>query len=235
MGYSLSWAALKNGTLETICSACNLRPTGEREKFPESKVVAADISTGWHVVLYNRYEVDDQVLAKLSTGGEVVSCFVEDHVMFSSASGWVHGKQVWRIFHDCEKGRYHLDVAGTPPAALAEIQNRLVEEQKAAGGEKADVDYIYEIPAELAKTLTSFRHDEDFQGADGDVYQALESTSTIARLTSIFRGSKKSSVIALLFFAILFSPVLFVATLIAVPFIRTQRLVRKFRGKRIDA
>jgi hypothetical protein len=235
MGYSLSWAARRNGTLETICSSCGLRATGKREETPESNIVSAEIPSGWQVVLYNRSEVDNQVLARLSAEGEVVSCFVEDHVMFSSASGWEHGNQVWRVFHDCEKGRYHLEIAGTPPAALAEIQKRLTEKQDAAGGERADVGYICDIPAELAKALTSFRHDEDIQDADGDVYKVLESTSTIARLTSIFRGSKKSSVIVLLFFAIVFSPVLLVAALIAVPLIGAQRLVRKFRGKRIHA
>src|SRR5438445_413287 len=133
-------AALNDGTLEMICSAGNLRPTGVRERFPKSKVVAAEIPTGWHLVLYNRSEVDDQVLAKLSAEGEVVSCFVEDHVMFISASGWTRGKQVWKGFHDCEKERYHLETAGTAPVVLADIQKRLAEKQDAAGGERADVD-----------------------------------------------------------------------------------------------
>lgn len=239
MGYALSWAAQRNGTLETICSSCNLRPTGEREEIPESNVVSAEIPSGWQLVLYNRAEIDDQLLAKLSAGGEVVSCFVEDHVMFSSASGWVHRKQVWKVFHDCEKGRYHLEIAGAPPPALADVQKRLIEKQDAAGGDKADVDYIYDIPAELAKTLTGFRHDEDIQGGNGDVFLVLESAdltevrrSLVARLTSIFKGSNKSSVIVLLFFLILLSPVLLLAALISFPFIWTRRLVMKLRGKR---
>ena len=64
MGYSLSWAAVKNGTIETICAACNLRRTGQREEIPESKIVAAEIPTGWHLALYNTHEIDDHMLAK---------------------------------------------------------------------------------------------------------------------------------------------------------------------------
>lgn len=240
MGYSLSWAAVRNGTLETVCSSCNLRQTGKREEIPESDVASAEIPGGWQLVLYNKNEVDDQMLKKLSAEGEVVSCFVEDHVMFSSASGWVHGKQTWKVFHDCEKGKYHLEIAGTPPAALANIRNRLTEKQDAAGGEKADVDYIYDIPAELAKALTGFRHDEDIQGTAGNVYQVLESTVTAdgwkslaARLASILRGSSRSSVILLLAFTILLSPVLLVAALISIPLIWVQRLVQKVRVKRV--
>jgi hypothetical protein len=81
--------------------------------------------------------------------------------MFSSASGWNRGKQIWRVLHDCEKGRYHLEITGTALAALADIRKRLTEAQNADGGEKADGDHIYDIPAELARTLTDFRHDQD--------------------------------------------------------------------------
>jgi len=195
MGYSLSWAAVKNGTLEMICSAGSLRSTGQREEVPESNVVAAAIPTSWYAVLYNHSEISDQLLAKLSAGGEVVSCFVEDHVMYSSASGWTRGKQLWKVLHDCEKGRYHLEVTGTPPIGLADIQKRLTETQNDAGGERADVNHIYEIPAELAKALTGFRHDEDVPSMDGDVYQVLEPLNTdllkkglLSRLASVFKG-----------------------------------------------
>lgn len=210
MGYALSWAALKNGTLEAICSACNLRPTGETEKFPKSRVVATEIPTGWQLVLYNRREIDDQILAKLSAAGEVVSCFVEDHVMFSSASGWNRGNQVWKVFHDGERGRYHSDIVGAPPAVLADVQKRLTEKQEEAGGEKADVDYIYDIPAELAKALTGFRHDEDVQSITGDPYQVLEATiggpkSLIARVVTIFKGSSTSSLFVLVVLTIILS------------------------------
>lgn len=236
MGYSLSWAALKNGTLETICAACNLRPTGVQEEIPESKIVAAEISRGWHVVLYNRCEVDDHVLANLSAGGEVVSCFVEDHVMFSSASGWNRGNQAWKVFHDSEKGRYHLEIVGAPPSVLADVKKRLTEKQEEAGGEKADVDYIYDIPAELAKALTGFRHDEDIQGPIEGAYRVLEAAiggkkSLVARLVTMFKGSSTSSALILLVFAIVLLPVLLVAALIYFPLIWTWKLVRKFRNK----
>jgi hypothetical protein len=35
------------------------------------------------------------------------------------------------------------------------------EAQRAAGGDDADVDYIFEIPLKLAKELVGFKHDED--------------------------------------------------------------------------
>lgn len=65
MGYSLSWAAVKDGTLPMICDACNLRPTGEREEVAESGIDVVEIPGGWYPVLFNRRKTDDQLLARL--------------------------------------------------------------------------------------------------------------------------------------------------------------------------
>jgi hypothetical protein len=174
MGWSLSWVALKGGNLQTVCSALGLRVTGKREESAESKIVGAELPTGWYVVQFNRTEMEDRELARLSRSGEVVYCFVEDHVMVSWASGWREGNKVWSVLHDCEKGLFHLDIKGEAPAELKGIAERLIAEQQAAGGEKADVDHVYDAPAELAKKLTGYRHDQDMPGLTGDVFEILE-------------------------------------------------------------
>jgi hypothetical protein len=51
MGCSLSSAAVKDGTLQMICDACDLRSTGEREEVAESSIDAVEISGGWYPVL----------------------------------------------------------------------------------------------------------------------------------------------------------------------------------------
>jgi hypothetical protein len=174
MGFALHWAALKGGNFDSICSVFNLRKTGRREELYESDIVGVDLPTGWCLVLFNRQTIEDELVQKLSSFGEVVSCSVEDHVMFSTACGWRNQGPIWSVTHDCEKGRFHLEAEGVVPAALESIQNTLVAKQKAAGGEKADVDYIYDIPAELAKELTGFRHDQDIPGMSGDAFEVLE-------------------------------------------------------------
>ena len=178
MGWSLSWAALKGGDLQTVCSALSLRATGKREEIAESSIVGAQLPTGWYMVQFDRSEMEDRVLAHLSRSGEVVCCFIEDHVMVSWASGWREGSKVWSVVHDCEKGRFHLDIKGEAPAKLKGIAERLIAEQQAAGGEKADVDHVYDVPAELAKELTGYRHDQDIPGVSGDVFEALERRSS---------------------------------------------------------
>jgi hypothetical protein len=192
MGFALHWAALKGGNLESICSVFKLRPTGRREEIPESDIVGAELPTGWCLVLLNRQTIKDELLQEFSISGEVVSCFVEDHVMFSYASGWKGGNHVWSVTHDCEKGRFHLEMQGVVPASLEGIRNNLIAQQKEAGGEKADVDYVYDTPAELAKELTGFRHDEDMPGMSGEVFHVLERAKETADKSSIWSSFKRT-------------------------------------------
>jgi len=193
MGYSLSWAALKKGSQQTACAVLGLRTTGKREEIPESKIDGAALPTGWYVIQFNRTEMGDREFARLSRSGEVVCCFVEDHVMVSWASGWREGKKVWSVVHDCEKGRFHLDIKGEAPAALEGITERLMAEQRAAGGEKAEVDHVYDVPAEIAKALTGYRHDER-SGLTGEVFEVLERESALGKLFGGFGRRNTSDV-----------------------------------------
>ena len=175
MGYSLSWAALKGGTLEMICDATGLVSTGKFEEIAESEFVAAALPTFWYLFLWNGNEIPDEILKRLSACGKVVNCYVEDHVMLTSASGWIAGKQLWRVEHyGGEKGILHLETEGNLPNQIGPIRDKYFAQQESAGGAHVDVDYVYEIPAELARALTGFRHDLDVPGITIQPYEILE-------------------------------------------------------------
>ena len=87
--------------------------------------------------------------------------------MFSSAFGFSDGAFRWKVAHDSDEGVYHLDVEGAPPATFDGIAARMRAEQ-AEDDEKArqrptsmSVDFIWDIPVELANSLCRYRHDED--------------------------------------------------------------------------
>ena len=178
MGYALSWAAVRGGSADAVHTILELDLTGAREEVPESKVVGVGLPTGWYLVMFNRNAIKAKFLERLSLLGEVVYCFVEDHVMLSVASGWLAGGLRWSVTHDCEKGRFHLQVEGQPPPNFDVIRDRLIAQQNAEGGEKSDTDYIYDIPAELARELTGFRHDQDIPGMSGEIFQVLQTTKS---------------------------------------------------------
>ena len=94
--------------------------------------------------------------------------------MFSSVTGWKAGDALWSVTHDCEKGKAHLEVEGPVPLQLAGIQNKLLADQAAEGGEEGEVDFLFDAPIQLAKELTGFRFDEDVPGVSRDLFVVLE-------------------------------------------------------------
>ena len=76
--------------------------------------------------------------------------------MVSSAANWKDGVQVWSVTHDTQQGDRHLDVQGALPVAFPAIRDRLTEEQQKDDG----VDFIFNIPVDLAKEMTGYSHEE---------------------------------------------------------------------------
>lgn len=182
MGFSLSWIAVKNSTPEAVCDRLSLRVTGERGN-PDSPLSAASLPGGWYLVISDHDEqrlTDPKTLAGLSTLGEVVACYVEEHVMISSAELWRDGQRVWTVNHDAQTGMDHLSAEGNLPPQFAEIRASLQAAQKADGGNKSEVDHIFEIPVELAFSITGYRYDSFPTGVSDDDFVGLESTKAAA-------------------------------------------------------
>lgn len=183
MSYSQSWLAVRGKQPAAVLEALGLRVTGTREEIAESPIVGAELPSGWYLVVAGRSGhglMLDQTVQRLSAGCEIVTCDVEEHVMVSVATGWKEGQRVWSVTHDAQRDMGHLQVEGELPATFASIRDRLRSEQQTAGGSKADVDYIFDIPVELAQTLTGYRHDADIPGAGAAPFEVLVETSSSA-------------------------------------------------------
>lgn len=171
MGYSLSWLAVKGMPAQAIRDRLGFRPTGEREEFPESELSAAHLPNGWYVIVSDHTEqvASEDELQKLSASGcELVTCFVEEHVMVSAATGWKDGRKIWSISHESPKGQRHLDVQGEPPLEFPKIRDTWVAKTDPG------VDYIFEIPVAVAASVAGYRYDRSVPGLSGDVFEVLE-------------------------------------------------------------
>lgn len=165
MGWSSSWVAIQGGVETEILEHLGLVETGQ-EVQPGTRSAPfswAELPQGWVVVFSEDFEwASSNRVLELSRFGLTVGCQFEDKVaMTSSICAARDGVELWRVFHDNEASIYRLDVTGEPPVALAAIRGRLFEEQEKAGGEDAGVDYVHEIPFELAQAVCGYRHDED--------------------------------------------------------------------------
>jgi hypothetical protein len=186
----MSWAAVRGSTPHAVHGALALRGTGKREEIPDSDITGAELPSGWYLVASNHDGLrltQDAVLERLSRLGEVIVCFVEEHVMCSFAAGWRDGQRVWFVYHNAQSGVESLDVQGLPPAAFVAIRDQLRAQQAAAGGKLADVDYIFDVPVALAHSLTGYRHDHDVSGMPKDAFEVLVSSSATLERRSWWR------------------------------------------------
>ena len=169
MGMSLSFLAVKGPSPDEVQRRLGLSDTGTiagEWDYPRPKIRGASLPDGWYLVLLDdaddRFVMEDEILARLSRGCEVVACRLSESVMASGCLGWQDGAKLWEVTHeDDEEDPNHLAVEGTPPAAFEAIAARMRAKQEEADGGDPEmaVDYIWEIPIELAHALCRYRHD----------------------------------------------------------------------------
>jgi len=168
MGIGQSFLAVKGKAPDEIHRTLGLADSGVvagEWDYPRPAVRGAALPDGWYLVLLkdvdHRFVNSDDILERLSQGCEILGRQVEEHCMVSTAFAFNDGTFRWKVVHDPDEGEHHLDVEGTPPAAFDEIAARMrakqAEEDKK---EEPMVDFIWEIPIELANSLCRYRHDE---------------------------------------------------------------------------
>jgi hypothetical protein len=169
MGIALSFLAVKGLAPEAIHRTLGLSDTGivaGEWDYPRPDVRGATLPDGWYLILLkdadHRFVMEEEIPAQLSQGGEVVACRLSESVMASACLGWKDGAKLWEVEHESdEEDPNHLAVEGTPPAAFEEIASRMRAKQaeEDSGDPEMAVDYIWEIPIELANSLCRYRHD----------------------------------------------------------------------------
>ena len=163
MGYAISWIAFKDKTAAQTAELLALSPTGEYEEMPESMFSGVLLDNEWYVVVINDYAhefVRERTLQRVSATAEVVAAAIEEHVMFSSAESWKNGNLIWKVTHASESGPRHLEEHGTLPERYLSVKERLLAAQQREDEGAREVDYVFDLPLELAEAIVGFKHDK---------------------------------------------------------------------------
>lgn len=166
MGFAISWIAFKDKTVAQTAGILSLAPAGDFEQEPESLFSGVQPNTRWSVVFINEFghrSVSQRSLQRVSEHSEVVAVNVEEHVMFSSAECWKTGKLLWKVSHEAESGPYNLEEQGDHPQQYVAIKERLLAEQQHEDQGERQVDFVFDIPLELADAIVGFKHDRIIQ------------------------------------------------------------------------
>src|SRR5882672_2573469 len=177
MGYSIAWLAAQGRPPQSLLAELDLRPTGEAGEYPDDPMVGAPLAGGWYLLVARGCDhrmISDQVLKTLSRRCRVIDCSIEEHVMFSSAALWENGERVWSVSHQGDEKLHDLSASGALPDFFASVRDELLAKQAAEGGEEAGVDYVFEIPLELARRITGFAHDSA-ASVEIDRFEVLDS------------------------------------------------------------
>ena len=176
MGVSISWLAVKDMEPEAVHKQLGLLSSREFDSDPKHPFLGRLLPSGWYLVVANRCDhpiVLDEMLSAISVHSRVVAATVEEHVMSCSSTSWWNGQLEWRVQHEADKGVTHLQVSGTPPDDLETLRQGALARQLCHDDEPG-VDYIFDVPLDLAKRVVGFRHDESEPGPELEYFEILK-------------------------------------------------------------
>jgi hypothetical protein len=156
----VSWLAVKDVPPPDVLDFLSFEETGQ-EVLPgarEDEFCCQEMPDGWFVVFSEDVMwAKPKKILEVSQLGLVVGCQFEDKVEMTSMSMAARdGVELWSVFHNTKGSHLRLDVTGEPPAAFEEIRQRLFREQAEADSAGTSVDYIHDIPTELAAAVCGY-------------------------------------------------------------------------------
>ena len=175
MGFSLAWFAAQGIDGDTFLERAGFTDTGEVDEYFEQDHSGGELPGGWYVIVTSDLGLlAPDKLGQWSAGGRLVAAVVHEGSMNSLATEWKDGRQIWSVSHDGSEGGDQLAVEGELPAVFEELKHEADAAQKESEKEGGGVDFVFDIPLDLAAEITGFRHDE--MGFDDDIppFTALE-------------------------------------------------------------
>jgi hypothetical protein len=181
MGFSVCWIAVRGKSPDAVLNELNFTRTGERSELIETGYYLAALPNGWFVVIDDHQDFhfyNDKTFQQITQSCEIVTCAVEEHTMYSAASHWKDGQKLWSVDHDSSKGVENLMISGDLPLAYASIRDRQLAHQRSdrTANQGIGVDYVFEVPIQLADELTGYRHDKDLEDAGDRPFEVLKQT-----------------------------------------------------------
>lgn len=153
---SLSWIGLKGLGRAEALDLLGMTETAD-DRDPSW---IAELPTGWTILLSSDSSFASEArLLRLSETRPALGCQFSETVMCSTTTFYDDSKVVWCVDYDCEVGVPTL--TGVPPSDYQPIYDRLLAEQAADNGDDYEVDFIFDLPIDLAQAVTGYRHDQE--------------------------------------------------------------------------
>jgi len=166
VGLSLSWVAVRGLKPEQALAALGMQ-VSHVVRYEDigwrRNVVLGPLPGDWLLVASagagQAFKGKLQPLTKL---GPAVAGEILDMVSESEVRGYADGSETWRVAHDPsdDEGVFSIEISGDPPPQLGTIVREARAEQDAEGGEEAGVDYMIDVPGQLAHSICGYHPGE---------------------------------------------------------------------------
>jgi hypothetical protein len=163
MGVAMSWIAIKGLDRSEILIRMRLKPNGAVGDFLGGKIGVQELPDGWTLIVIGDVLhplASRKALEQTSAGCTILTCNIEEHVMFSRAEAWEDGKRLWYVEHEGDSDARGLEVQGKLPANYAALERDHRESQQADDAADPGVDHIFDVPLALAASIVGYKHDE---------------------------------------------------------------------------
>ncbi|WDI44127.1 hypothetical protein [Bremerella sp. P1] len=176
MSFAYSWLAVSGKSPDDMLHALGLESGDTYEGFPDGTLSGISLPTGWYLVVSERCDfANTRNLRRLSKRCDLITCAVEEHLMYASTSFWKNGRLAWEITHDSQlqAGRHHMEATGKLPPMVDEIRTWYAGEQAAMDDSNQLVDCMMEVPIETARRITGFSFHDSLPGEGKDYFHHL--------------------------------------------------------------
>ena len=173
MGFAISWVGVESNSKQAFLEKLKCEETEEIDACNEFPLTIASRPTGSSILWSNSFLFPSRKqLKKISTEINLLHCQIEEHLMHSSAAMIEGGQEKWTLLHSSEQGLLHLDASGPVPSEFSDIKQHLLKLQEKEPPGSMGVDYIFDIPLEVAKSVCGFKHDEGkFEWGEPNFYR----------------------------------------------------------------
>lgn len=156
MGFNLAWLAVRGLAKDEILGALGLKDTGEVDSYLESNLAGGLLADDWYVVVDRTFGLYEEKWGELlSKRARVIAVAMGEGFMVSAAREWADGRELWFVERDGSNGGDVLETSGSLPYEYSAIRDRQMALQRGASG----VDYLFDVPIDLAYQLAGFRPD----------------------------------------------------------------------------
>lgn len=178
MGFRVSWIARSGSSTTELIELADRNPTGERHDFPDIGwyilEMPDDGQSPWVLLIADGTDhfadlTSEDAQALSENGNETLYFSCSDTVMSTVLVCFRNGVESWSVDYNCETATKEPELRGNLPPVAHEILAQLAAKQQSDDG----ADYIYDLTAELGRSLVGFRHDQDIKLADPEPFQVL--------------------------------------------------------------